>query len=161
MTASQFVCIPIPADLYHQLVLRYADPTQNIAGIIVNVLADYIDRTEEDEEWSASYREWRAGTQDLEAFEKEYGDQKRGYQWATLFLPNGTRISMNYKGRTYHAVVRREQIWFDQDGKSFSPAELARVIASNTRRNAGRDLMIKRPSDSGWKLADDLRKSGV
>jgi hypothetical protein len=161
MNDSQFVCVPISADLYHQLVLRYGDPARDISGIIENVISDYIDRTEEDAGWSASYQEWRAGTHDLEAFQKEYGDPKRGYQWTTLFLPNGTRISMNYKGRTHHAVVRREQIWLDQDGRSYSPSELARVIANNTSRNAWRDLMIKRPSDSGWKLADDLRKSGV
>ena len=161
MNDASFICVPISVGLYHQLVLRYGDPERNISQIIENVLADYIDRTEADEEWSASYREWRAGTQDLEAFAKEYGDPKRGYQWTTLFLPNGTRVSMNYKGRTYHAVVRYEQIWFDQDGKSYTPSELARVIANNTSRNAWRDLMIKRPNDSGWTLADELRKSKV
>ena len=63
---------------------------------------------------------------------------------------------MRYKGRQYHAEVRQEQIHYE--GETFSPTELARKIASNTSRNAWRDLLIKRPSDQEWQLADVMRR---
>ena len=38
-------------------------------------------------------------------------------------------------------------------------AELARAIANNTSRNAWRDLMVKRPHDESWRLAEELRRA--
>jgi hypothetical protein len=73
-----------------------------------------------------------------------------------MFLPNGTKISMNYRAQQYSAEVRHEQIHYE--GKTFTPSELARAIASNTSRNAWRDLMIKQPNDQDWQLADVLRR---
>jgi hypothetical protein len=97
-----------------------------------------------------------ASTVDVEKFKEEFGDPSLGVQWPPLFLPNGTKLSMTYKGRTHIAEVRMQQIVYQ--GQYYSPSELARAIASNTSRNAWRDLMIKRPTDDSWKLAYDLRR---
>ncbi|MBK7929808.1 MAG: hypothetical protein IPJ98_20725 [Bryobacterales bacterium] len=117
---------------------------------------DYLDRTQADE-WSPAYSSWLASTGDLDAFRKEYGDPQLGYHWGTLFLPNGTKISMNYKGRVHAAEVRQQRIVFE--GVVFPPSELASRIANNTSRNAWRDLLIKRPTDESWCLADTLRRT--
>jgi len=151
-----FVCVPISAEIYNELVIRSGKPDVDVAGTIENVVNDFLDRTADDGDWSDAYYQWRSSTKNSKAFEAEFGDPKRGYQWGPLFLPNGTKLSMNYKGRTYHALVHHEQVWYD--GKAYSPSELARVIASNTSRNAWRDLMVKRPQDERWVLADELRR---
>ena len=78
----------------------------------------------------------------------------RGYQWKTLFLPDGTQIRMQYKGEYFYAKVVGDEIIF-QD-KPTSPASLANTVAGSSR-NAWRDLWIKRPADSEWKLSDDCR----
>lgn len=158
------ICVPIDASIYNELVLRCADPNKDVTAWIGNVLSNYLQFSEDDPKWSDAYHQWRAGAKDLDAFADKYGDPKRGYQWGPLFLPNGTKISMNYRGRTHHAEVRREQVWYARDGgeeASYSPSELARVIANNTSRNAWRDLVIKRPSDHEWRLADELRRKAV
>ena len=155
---ESFVCVPISVETYNELVIRVGKPEADIAGIVQTVLGDFLERTADDGNWSDAYYEWRAGTGDLRNFEAEFGDPKRGYQWGSLFLPNGTKLSMNYKGRTFHALVHHEQVWYED--KAYSPSELARAIANNTSRNAWRDLMIKRPQDERWRLADELRRIG-
>lgn len=79
----------------------------------------------------------------------------RGYQWKSLFLPNGTQIRMQYKGTYFYAKVEGDEVMFH--GKPSSPGSLANMIAGGSR-NAWRDLWIKRPDDKEWTLADDCRK---
>jgi hypothetical protein len=78
----------------------------------------------------------------------------KGYQWKTLFLPDGTQIRMQYKGSYSYAKVEGDELIYG--GKSISPASLANTIAGSSR-NAWRDLWIKRPADKEWKLADECR----
>lgn len=78
-----------------------------------------------------------------------------GYQWKSLFLPEGTQIRMQYKGAYSYAKVEGDEIIFS--GKTISPGSLANTIAGNSR-NAWRDLWIKRPGDKEWKLADECRQ---
>lgn len=80
----------------------------------------------------------------------------RGYQWKSLFLPDGTQIRMQYKGSYSYAMVENDEIIYA--GKSISPSSLANCIAGSSR-NAWRDLWIKRPSDKEWKLADECRRN--
>ena len=79
----------------------------------------------------------------------------RGYQWKNLFLPHGTQIRMPYKGAYHYAKVEGDQIVYN--GTPTSPGSLANMI-THSSRNAWRDLWIKRPKDSEWMLADDLRR---
>jgi hypothetical protein len=82
-------------------------------------------------------------------------DDSRGYRWKRLFLPHGTEIRMQYKGRYYYARVDGDEIVYD--GQPTSPGNLANTIAGGSR-NAWRDLWVKRPDDKVWKLADDCRR---
>jgi hypothetical protein len=79
----------------------------------------------------------------------------RGYQWKSLFLPEGTQVRMSYKGTYHYAKVEGDRIIYES--KSISPGSLANTIASSSR-NAWRDLWIKRPDDKEWKLSDDCRR---
>lgn len=80
----------------------------------------------------------------------------RGYQWKSLFLPHNTEIRMQYKGAYFYAQVEGDEIIYE--GKTTSPGNLANMITKSSR-NAWRDLWIKRPGDTEWKLADDCRSN--
>ncbi|SFV04592.1 hypothetical protein [Pseudoduganella namucuonensis] len=79
----------------------------------------------------------------------------RGYQWKSLFLPEGTCLRSWSYGQPNYARVVGDQII--HDGRAVSPNQFARSFA-RTNRNAWDDLLVKRPQDKGWKKASILRK---
>jgi hypothetical protein len=160
MSASNFVYVPVPASLYNEIVLRIGDPDRDISGYIEHAVASYLERTEDDGDWSAAYYAWKNGRKPAEEFRQRYGDPAKGYYWTPLFLPNGTQIAMLYGGKTQVAEVRNEKIFFEGEEIS-SPSVLASRIAAGTNRNAWRDLRIKRPQDVEYRLADELRRQGA
>jgi len=153
--STNFVCVPIEARYHNELVLRQGKP-DSVSDMINMIIEDYLDRTKNDGNWSESYFESRGEWESKQEFIEKYGDPDRGYNWQPVFLPNGTQISMTYQDKKYYAEVQHEQI--NYDGSTFSPSELASVIASNTRRNAWRDLYLKFPNSSEWILADQFRR---
>ncbi len=79
----------------------------------------------------------------------------RGYQWKTLFLPDGTELrSWSYGEHNYARVIGDEII---HKGKAVSPNQFAQSFARSFR-NAWTDLYIRRPEDKQFQLADRLRK---
>ncbi len=79
----------------------------------------------------------------------------RGYQWKTLFLPDGTELrSWSYGEHNYARVIGDEII---HKGKAVSPNQFAQSFARSCR-NAWTDLYIRRPEDKQFKLAARLRK---
>nr|WP_315252073.1 hypothetical protein [uncultured Duganella sp.] len=78
----------------------------------------------------------------------------RGYQWKSLFLPEGTEIrSWSYGEHNYARVVGDEII---HKGKSVTPNEFAQSFA-RSMRNAWMDLSVRRPEDKQFKMAHRLR----
>lgn len=88
-----------------------------------------------------------------------YISEARGFTWkykdAYLFLPHGTEIRMRYKDKYHYAKVDGDDIKYQ--GESVSPGSLTTLITGSSR-NAWKDLWIKRPDASEWKLADDCRR---
>jgi len=76
----------------------------------------------------------------------------------TLELPEGTQVRMQYKGVEHYAKVVGSDIIYE--GENYTPSQLARKISGHPR-NAWRDLFVKRPRESRWSLADDLRSQGL
>jgi hypothetical protein len=113
----------------------------------------------------------RSGSQDLSeaiaaAVEFWLADQKQfpktadpnglhGYQWKSLFLPEGTVLRSWSYGENNYACVEGDQII--HRGRSVTPNEFARAFA-RTNRNAWLDLRIRRPGDKQFRQADLLRK---
>ena len=152
---SSKVCIPIDAEMYAEFILR-SGKNVDVASFIENIVQDYLDRTKGDADiWSDKHAE-KFHAQLDEDFEKTYGDPEGFYQWDDLFLWNGTKIRMRYKGKNYFAVVRDDEINFEEE--AYTPSRLAREIANGTNRNAWKDLWIKKRGSSQWVLADDLRR---
>lgn len=78
----------------------------------------------------------------------------RGYQWKTLFLPEGTELcSWSYGEHNYARVVGDEII---HNGRSVTPNQFAQSFARSTR-NAWEDLRIRRPEDKQFRPACRLR----
>lgn len=78
----------------------------------------------------------------------------RGYQWKSLFLPEGTCIRFEYQRQTWHAEVRGDHIIYQ--GQAYSPRQLL-LHVTGTVRNAWRELWIRAPGDFRWHLADTRR----
>ncbi len=148
------ISIPIDSEIVGEMFLRVG-PKANISDWIENVVRDYLERTAADE-WSDAFYAYRSSQASEIDFASEFGDPKGGYHWAPLFLPNGTLIRMEYKKKISQAAVKNNKIEFD--GASYSPSELASVIAAGTNRNAWRDLLIKLPGKTDWCMAEQLRR---
>jgi hypothetical protein len=134
LSLDSFVSIPIPQEVYSELTRRYPD---GVASIVEHAITSFLDRTAED-------------------FEVE-APKKRGVQWDSLFLPDGTEVRTRYFGKVHLArIVDGEIIWGDQLHVSMS--QLASGMRGNTSNNAWKVLEIKRPADAGWQLADRLRR---
>lgn len=79
----------------------------------------------------------------------------RGYQWKSLFLPEGTVLRSWSYGEHNYARVEGDQII--HEGKAVSPNQFAQSFARTTR-NAWMDLYIRRPEDKQFKPACRLRQ---
>jgi len=79
----------------------------------------------------------------------------RGYQWKSLFLPEGTVLRSWSYGEHNYARVEGDRII--HQGRSVSPNQFAQSFARSTR-NAWNDLFVRRPGDRQFKLACHLRR---
>lgn len=132
-TSDTFVSVPISSALYLELANRYPG---RVATLIENQLEDFLERTSD------------AAIAIITA--------KKGVQWESLFLPDGTEIRTQYYGVMQTAAIRGEEIvWNVKTYRSMS--RLAGAMRGNTSNNAWKVLEVKRPTDSAWQLADRLR----
>ncbi|NVD73229.1 hypothetical protein D0T25_06500 [Duganella sp. BJB488] len=77
-----------------------------------------------------------------------------GYQWKSLFLPEGTVLKSWSYGENNYARVEGDQII--HNGQAVSPNQFAQSFARSTR-NAWQDLYVRRPGDKTFKSARRLR----
>ncbi|MES2162365.1 MAG: hypothetical protein V4476_14495 [Pseudomonadota bacterium] len=77
-----------------------------------------------------------------------------GYQWKSLFLPEGTVLKSWSYGENNYACVEGDQII--HNGRAVTPNQFAQSFARSTR-NAWHDLFIRRPGDKTFKTANRLR----
>ena len=147
---TEYIFAPLRVELYAELVRRSGKA--DVSLLIEHSVESFLHRTEGDPDmWSAEYIEKLTEKED-----EEHGNPKRGYQWHALFLPNGTKIRMTYKGKDSYAEIRHERLHWREE--TMSPSQFAARIADGTNRNAWRDLYIQFPRDGSWKLADSLRR---
>jgi len=79
---------------------------------------------------------------------------ERGYQWKQLFLPNATRVRMNFDGQWHFACIEDDELMYQ--GRVMSPHQMVLQIAGNGR-NAWRELWLRFPGQRDWSNADRLR----
>jgi hypothetical protein len=149
------LAVIIDASLHNELVLR-TRRADDVSQLIEHAIRSFLDRTENDGTlWSHEYI--HESTRDSHNTSAELGSPNKGYVWAALMVPNGSRLRMTYKSADYFAIVAKEEIMYE--GKSYTPSELARYIAGNTNRNAWRDFYIQLPGQKTWRRADALRQT--
>ncbi len=158
MNHTDYISIPFPKALYDKIVLRSGgklDPVQ----LAEDQVEAFIDRnTKEDLLWT------KAG---LEAFAEEErirnsgigeGDLLSGHLWKPVFLTNGTRLRMTYKGTSHYAEIRGDKVQ-GADQKFDSVSQWVRHVAGGTSRNAWLDVWVRRPGrDQDYRAADAVRK---
>ncbi|MFV1602326.1 MULTISPECIES: hypothetical protein [unclassified Phaeobacter] len=153
---TDYVYVPLRADLYAELIRRSG--RSDVSVYVENQVQDFLEATKSDPSiWSAEYIERQAQDTDQE-FITKYGNPSRGYQWQSLFLPNGSQVRMTYRGEAHYAFIQHERLRFGSH--DMSPSEFARSVANNTNRNAWRDIYVQFPGEADWKFADDLRRQG-
>jgi hypothetical protein len=78
----------------------------------------------------------------------------KGYQWKSLFLPDGTLLRTVFGGKNHHCVVENDSILYN--GQTVSPSGFVNAVGG-IRRNAWRSIWILLPADTQWKLANTQR----
>jgi hypothetical protein len=81
----------------------------------------------------------------------------RGYQWKSLFLPEGTELRMHFADQEHHARVVGDHIVYG--GQRMSPRQLTIAVAGDGH-NAWRALWVRLPADGKWRPASLLRRLG-
>ncbi len=78
----------------------------------------------------------------------------KGYQWKSLFLPDGTVLRTVFAGINHHCIVENDQIL--HNGQAVSPSGFVNAVGG-IRRNAWRSTWVLLPENKHWVLADTLR----
>ena len=85
---------------------------------------------------------------------RKNGPPIRGFQWKSLFLPDGTRLRTTWRHATEFAKVTGDHIVSDE-GVRLTPSQFANRHANG--RNAWRHVWLRFPGDDYWSRADDCR----
>ena len=83
------------------------------------------------------------------------GRALHGYQWKSVFLPDGTCLRTNHKKEAVFAKVIGERIRTD-DGAALTPSMFANRHTQG--RNAWRFVRLRFPGEEHWMRADRCRK---
>jgi hypothetical protein len=78
----------------------------------------------------------------------------RGYQWKSVFLPDGTLLRTVFGGKNHHCRVEGDRVLYN--GLAVSPSGFVNAVGG-VRRNAWRCTWILLPDSKEWKLANKLR----
>jgi len=77
-----------------------------------------------------------------------------GYQWKNLFLPEGTELKMENRGRLSYARVVGDVVVYN--GQPTTPNKFAAEVAQ-TARNAWETVWLRLPGQRYWKCAAVVR----
>ncbi len=79
----------------------------------------------------------------------------RGYQWKSLFLPEGTLLRVQYGDQYAVAAISGDHLVYQ--GRRYSPRQFVMHVTGQVR-NAWQALWIRSPDDARWHLADTRRR---
>lgn len=81
-----------------------------------------------------------------------------GLQLKGLFLPDGSLLRADYKGKRYTAQIVSGQ-WIDSSNNQHTSPSAAAWAITNTNVNGWRFWYAKRPSDQEWRKLEVLQKN--
>lgn len=99
-------------------------------------------------------KRWLARDIERGALQKN-GPALRGFQWKTLFLPDGTLLRTSHCDKVAFAKVSGNYI-VSEDGATLTPSLFANRHAKG--RNAWRFVWLRFPGDDYWARADKRRE---
>ena len=79
-----------------------------------------------------------------------------GYQWKSVFLPDGTLLRTVFGGKNHHCLVQDDRILYND--QPVSPSGFVNAVGG-IRRNAWRCTWVLLPDTQQWQLADTMRIS--
>lgn len=79
----------------------------------------------------------------------------RGYQWKSVFLPDGTDLRMYLDKQFHYAKVDGETVLYD--GRPVTPHSFTTECGGRCR-NAWRDVWVLLPGERQWEQASHLRR---
>ena len=135
LTFDEFVAVPIPVDLYAELLSRHPG---RVSTVIENVTRDFLERTAEDHP-------------------KKRRPNGAGVSWESVSLPSGSRLRTRYFGEYKYAEIKGDSI-LCEDEEFLSISQLANHMRGGTNNNAWVVMEIMRPNDREWIKADLLRR---
>jgi hypothetical protein len=124
-----------------------------LRNAVVNVLQSTGDGRSLAQVVEVALKAWLAGV--AVADPKAAVAANRGYQWKSLFLPEGTLLRIALGGRYTVAAVNGDHIVFQ--GHTYSPRQFV-IHVTGQVRNAWLALWIRCPGDARWHLADTRRR---
>ena len=152
------LAVPLDQGLINECARRSGDHTFNLTALLERLLVVYLDsKPQGDLDWEL-HEVSAALVAARDEVLKKCGSPSEGYQWQSLFLPNGTRLKMKYKGKEHIAEVRYSQVMYEDI--AYSPSEWVSHVANNTARNAWRDVWVQPLGEGPFHFADTLRKQG-
>lgn len=77
-----------------------------------------------------------------------------GYQWKTVFLPEGARLRISSQHCAHFATIVGDELIYEDT--SMSPNQFARA-SLGTVRNAWEAIFVQLPGERDWKRATRLR----
>jgi hypothetical protein len=86
---------------------------------------------------------------------RQSGPAMRGFQWKSVFLPDGTSLRMQHHQTVEFAKVVGDHIR-SEEGESLTPSLMANRYAKG--RNAWRCIWLRFPGQDYWIRADDYRR---
>jgi hypothetical protein len=157
---ERYVYVPLKRELYHELVRRHDRREDvNVAALVERAVETFLKNTDGDPSiWTS--KEYLDDYEDRTACAEDRGtcgDPDHGFQWCSVYLPNGTILRMQHEGRWHEAYVIRQAIRRGMDDAGqYTPDWLATEICGSPR-DGWDDLFILRPGDRGPTLARDAR----
>lgn len=79
----------------------------------------------------------------------------RGYQWKSLFLPEGSGLRMYLDGQFHYAQVDGDKLLYQ--GRAVTPHSFTTACGGRCR-NAWRDVWVLLPGERQWQPASELRR---
>ena len=160
-SVTDYISIPFPKSLYDRIILRSGgklDPVQ----LAADQVEGFVERNTTDHSfWTPEGLEAFAEEERVRNSGASEHDLLSGHLWRPVWLNNGTRLRMSYKGTSHYAEIRGDKIQ-GEDRKFDSVSQWVRHVAGGTSRNAWLDVWVKRLArDQDYRSADEIRKEAL
>jgi hypothetical protein len=147
--SDEYIYIPFPKALYQEILLSFGPSVDPVQFVTQEVNRSLEQRKRAALSVSRPKVRHRPLLEDL-------NDLLQGHQWGPVFLLNGTRLRLPWRGLRYHARVRGTEV--HAAGTVFSSVRDWMMYVSGERDwDEWAHVQIKRPRDDDFRSAVEIR----